>query len=144
MPLTTEEDGSAAASYIGACVGAEDQVKEAVRIVGFPQDNIIIRKGWFQDTFLSPLPKTIALLHLDCDWYESVLLSLRTFYDLVSPGGIILLDDFGHWEGCREAFYDYAQERKLKPLLERFSYAQAFWVKERTHNREFKGKWEIP
>jgi O-methyltransferase len=72
------------------------------------------------------------------------MLSLNTFYDLVPDGGIIILDDFGHWEGCREAFYDFIAQRKLKPLLERFGHTQAFWIKERIHNRDFTGQWEIP
>ena len=78
---------------------------------------------------------SIAFLHIDADWYDSVQLALETFYDRVSTGGVIILDDFGHWEGCREAFYDFAADRGIKPLLERFGHTQAYWIKDRTHNR---------
>lgn len=144
MPATVEKDGPLAAQFVGACKGTEASARAALRLAGFPEDRLVLRKGWFQQTFQEPLPGTVSLLHLDCDWYESVLLSLRTFYDRVSEGGVVILDDFGHWEGCREAFYDFAAERKLRPLLERFGHTQAFWVKNRTHNRDFLGQWEIP
>ncbi|MDD1419088.1 TylF/MycF family methyltransferase [Dolichospermum sp. ST_sed1] len=144
MPETKEVDGLAAAKYVGRCVGAEEKVREAMEIAGFANENYIIRKGWFQDSFQAPLPQAVSLLHIDADWYDSVMLSLNTFYDLVPEGGIIILDDFGHWEGCREAFYDFTAQRGIKPLLERFGHTQIFWVKERSNNREFAGKWYIP
>jgi len=144
LPMPKEVDGSFAATYVGGCVGAEEKVREAMQIARFPEERCVTRKGWFADTFRAPLPQAVSLLHIDADWYESVTLSLRTFYDLVPEGGIIVLDDFGHWEGCREAFYDFVTRRQLKPLLERFGHSQAFWVKGRAHNREFPGKWEIP
>lgn len=144
MPSTREVDGRAADQYIGACVGSEDKVREALRIVHYSENNYIIRRGHFKDTFRDPTPQTISFLHVDADWYDSVILSLKTFYDLVAEGGVIVLDDFGHWEGCREAFYDFVKQRGLKPLLERFGHTQAFWVKGRMHNREFVGRREIP
>lgn len=144
LPPTTGLDGQFAETYVGACVGSEERVREALAIARIPNHRVVIRRGWFQDTFQQALPDSVALLHVDADWYESVLLSLDTFYDRVPDGGVILLDDFGHWEGCREAFYDFAQQRKIKPLLERFGHTQAFWVKGRTDNRAFSGQWQIP
>ncbi len=136
MPKTTEADGPAASDFVGACVGDESKVHAALRLARFPGERYIIRKGWFQDTFTTePLPEAIAFLHIDADWYESVQLALETFYDRVFAGGVIILDDFGHWEGCREAFYDFAAERRIKPLLERFGHTQAYWIKDRNHNR---------
>src|SRR5206468_12484893 len=57
------------------------------------------------------LPELVSILHIDADWYDSVLLALNTFYDRVAEGGIVVLDDFGHKEGCREAFYDFISQR---------------------------------
>lgn len=135
LPAPADVDGPSAGNYTGLCVGSEEKVREAMRVARFPQKHCVIRKGWFQDTFQSELPDVVSFLHIDSDWYDSVMLSLVTFYDRVAEGGVIVLDDFGHWEGCREAFYDFAQARQLKPLLERFAHTQAFWVKGRTHNR---------
>lgn len=143
-PCREEVDGSFAARYTGSCKGTEEKVKDAFGIAGFPEKHCIIRKGLFKDTFQAPRPQQIAFLHIDADWYDNVTLVLDTFYDLVMEGGLIVLDDFGCWEGCREAFYDFVTKRKIKPLLERAGFTQAFWIKGREHNREFRGAWEIP
>lgn len=144
MPPTAKIDGEVATTYVGRCQGSEEKVWEALRIARFREDHCIVRSGWFEDTFQAPLPQAVSLLHVDCDWYDSVMLTLRIFYDLVSDGGVIVLDDFGHWEGCRVAFYEFAQQRGIKPLLERFGYSQAFWVKGRMHNRAYCGQWDVP
>ena len=115
-----------------------------MRIAGYYPGDYVIRKGWFENTFKMPLPEKIAFLHIDADWYASVTLALDTFYDRVEDGGIIVLDDFGHWEGCRESYYDFVQKKNIKPLLERFGHTIAFWIKGRTHNRDFVGEVAIP
>ena len=135
MPETRPIDGPDAAAYHGKCVGAVEQVRAAVAVAGFPEADCIIRKGWFDKTFAEELPEKVAFLHVDCDWYDSVMLTLETFYDRVVEGGVIVLDDFGHWEGCREAFYDFIGRRNLKPLLERCGHTEAWWVKGKQHNR---------
>ena len=129
MPNVTEADGIEAQDFVGKCVGSEEKVREAMRLIKFPSDRSTILSGWFKDTFFSgPLPETVAFLHIDADWYDSVKISLETFYDRVADGGVIVLDDFGCWEGCREAFYDFVAKRGIKPLLERFEFTQAYWV----------------
>lgn len=144
LPDTREEkDGIFASNYVGKCLGSEENVKKALEIVGCNENKYVIKRGWFESTFKDQLPNEIALLHIDADWYDSVKLSLETFYERVAEGGVIVLDDFGCWEGCREAFYDFAEERKIKPLLERFGFSQAYWIKGKTHNRGFQGKKEM-
>jgi O-methyltransferase len=140
MPPASAADGPDAAPYVGQGVGSAEKAREAMRVAGVAESALTIRPGWFADTFALPLPERVALLHIDCDWYESVALTLRTFYDRVNEGGIVILDDFGHWDGAREAFYDFVFERGLKPLVERFGHSQLFWIKGRTHNRDQRGR----
>ena len=136
LPRVTDRDGPDAEEFVGKCVSSEDEVHAAMISADVPREQYIINKGWFEDTFAhSPLPEEIALLHIDADWYESVLLSLETFYDRVPRGGAIVLDDFGYWEGTREAFYDFVAKVGIKPLLERVGDTQAFWIKGKQHNR---------
>lgn len=76
----------------------EDWIRDRVRLV----------KGWFQDT----LPKyegRIALLHLDCDLYESYKLALETLYDKVEPGGVVMFDEYGdqRWPGAAKAIDEF-------------------------------------
>jgi hypothetical protein len=72
------------------------------------RDRIHLVKGWFDET----LPKyegRIALLHLDCDLYESYKLSLETLYDKVQPGGVIMFDEYGdsRWPGASKAIDEF-------------------------------------
>ncbi len=57
------------------------------------------------------IPEKIAVLRLDTDWYESTKHELETFYDSVVPGGIVIIDDYGHWEGCRKAVDEFLESR---------------------------------
>lgn len=52
-------------------------------------------------------PDKIAILRLDTDWYESTKFELDNFYDKVSVGGIVIVDDYGHWQGCKQAVDEF-------------------------------------
>lgn len=52
-------------------------------------------------------PKKISLLHLDTDFYDSTLIELNTLWNRISPKGICVIDDYGHWNGCRTAVDEY-------------------------------------
>ncbi len=136
LPDVKEIDGPDSKEWVGKCKGTEEDVLEALTSVGAPPGQYLLRKGWFQNSFLEELPEKVALLHCDADWYDSVLLVLETFYERIPTGGIVVLDDFGWWEGCREAFYDFCFRHKERPLLERIDCDQAYWIKGRTDNRD--------
>jgi O-methyltransferase len=135
IPSATQIDGDLAEHFTGDFVGSESRVREVLGKVNFPIERAIFRKGLFDDTFRQPLPTAVAVLHVDGDWYESVIGSLRRFYPLLADGGFVVLDDFGHWEGARRAFYAFCREQEIEPLLERVGYTQAFWRKGEEHNR---------
>jgi len=60
-------------------------------------------------------PEKIAILRLDTDWYESTKFELEHFYKYVVPGGIIIIDDYGHWKGCKRAVHEFLD---LNPEIE--------------------------
>ncbi len=135
MPSTSDKDGIEAAKWVGQCRGTVEDVREAMKLVSADDSRYTIIEGWFENTFHKKLPKEVAFLHCDADWYDSVTLVLDTFYPLISEGGCVVLDDFGYWEGCREAFYDFCVRHNEKPLLERVGSSQAYWIKHKLHNR---------
>lgn len=135
LPDATEKDGNYAHEWVGKCVAAEEHVREVLQLVGVREEDFTIQKGWFESTFKQKLPQQVSLLHCDADWYDSVLLVLETFYPMIPVGGVIVLDDFGYWEGCREAFYEFCDRHNERPLLERIGTDQAFWIKGRVTNR---------
>lgn len=141
IPAPTVIDGDYAQSFTGDFVGSVGSVYEVLEKVRFPLEQAVFRKGLFQDTFKEQLPHKIALLHVDGDWYESILLTLQTFYPIVSDGGVIILDDFGHWEGARRAFYEFCRQQEIEPLIERVGYTQAFWRKGQEHSREIQNRY---
>ncbi|MGH3718015.1 MAG: TylF/MycF/NovP-related O-methyltransferase [Pseudonocardiaceae bacterium] len=142
LPPAGDRDGSFARTLPpGGCLGTESTARQTLGRAGVPADRIEVRAGWFHDTFAAPLPSAVCYLHIDADWYDSVLLSLRTFYPLVSPGGVIVLDDFGWWEGARRAFYDFVAEYQIHPLVDRAGPGQLLWIKGATHHRYLAPVW---
>ena len=83
------------------------QIARTLRVA----DVIVPVKGLFRDTLprLAPTLPAIALLHADGDWYESTMDILRNLYGRVVPGGFVQIDDYGYWEGCRQAVTDFQQ-----------------------------------
>jgi O-methyltransferase len=136
LPEAGDVDGPAALAWTGGARAVEQDVIDVLTATGIRPERYTIRKGWFEDSFQQPLPKQVAFLHCDADWHDSVLLTLETFYPLMADGGIVVLDDFGWWEGCREAFYSFCWRHDERPLLERCGSDQAWWIKGKTHSRK--------
>lgn len=55
----------------------------------------------------------IALLHMDGDWYSSTMTIWMALFDQVSDDGRIQVDDFGYWDGCRQATLEFFAQRRL-------------------------------
>ncbi|MCR6721038.1 MAG: TylF/MycF family methyltransferase [Chitinophagaceae bacterium] len=71
----------------------------------------------------------MALLRLDTDWYESTKHELIHLYDRLVPGGILIIDDYGHWNGARKAVDEFIAERKLNLFLNRIDYTGRLAIK---------------
>ncbi len=95
LPAPSSQEGMEAQQWTGRCRANEDEVKANLISLGCDINKFVFRKGWFSETFNQPLLESVALLHCDADWFESVSLTLRTFYHLIPDGGIVVLDDFG-------------------------------------------------
>lgn len=119
LPAPGEKDGQQAHSLYreGWCHGTAGDVRAICRRVGVEDARLHLVEGWFQDTLPAFPPQPIALLHVDADWYESVRLCLETFYDRVSPGGFVVFDDYGRWEGCTRAVDEFVAARRLGNLV---------------------------
>lgn len=65
----------------------------------------------------SNLPKEISILRLDTDWYESTKAELESLYPILSKRGVLIVDDYGYWEGSRKAVDEYFEKRQYKPLF---------------------------
>ena len=86
---------------------------------GYPKNKINLIKGWFQDTLNvnKKFIKNIALLRLDGDFYESTMITLEELYPLVSKGGVVIIDDYGGFQGCKKAVDEYFDKINYHPPL---------------------------
>jgi len=102
----------------GTCAAPQDSLREACRALKVEH---LIRPvpGLFKDTLprVGPEMGELALLHMDSDWYESTRDILDNLWDRVVPGGLIQIDDFGFWDGCRKALEEFAAQRRLALTL---------------------------
>ena len=117
LPQPRAEDGERARAWVGKCLGQIDLVREVLGKTGARMEDVEIVKGWFENTLASSQTGAIALLHLDADWYESTMTILEQLYDRVHPNGYLVLDDYGHWPGCRRALDEFMAKRGLRPKL---------------------------
>ena len=115
LPRPGERDGQSERNgyFVGMNRGCIDNVQAAFRRLHVPFAQVKVIPGWFNDTLASVPVESIALLHVDADWYDSVKIVLDVFYDKVTPGGYIVLDDYGYWQGCNRAVAEFLSERGL-------------------------------
>lgn len=92
-------------------------------------ERIIFLKGWFKDTLPSANINKLALLRLDGDLYESTIIPLETLYDKVSPGGVVIVDDYHVVEGCRQAVKDFRASRNISEEIREIDGVGVYWQK---------------
>jgi hypothetical protein len=106
------------------------EVREALLSTGYPPERVHLVEGRVEDTLPAAAPREIALLRLDTDWYESTRHELEHLYPRLSPGGVLILDDYGHYQGARRAVDEYfAETGERRPLLTRIDYTGRVGVK---------------
>lgn len=117
------------------CLTDLSEVRENMKLTNYPESRIKFIKGKVEDTIPQILPDaSIALLRLDTDWYESTKHELIHLYPLISKNGVLIIDDYGHWEGCRKAVDEYFSENKITMLLNRIDYTGRMGIKTEMEN----------
>lgn len=87
------------------------KVSQAFSKFGFDikENNIQLIKGIYQDTLKIELP--VAFAHIDCDWYDSVLICLQQIEPHLVSGGLLVIDDYYTWSGCKKAVDEYFEDK---------------------------------
>jgi hypothetical protein len=109
----TDEDAS------DWCLSPLEEVRENVFSTGYKKDKIHFIKGRVEDTIPKKTPKGIALLRLDTDWYESTKHELIHLFPLLNKSGVLIIDDYGDWQGARRAVDEYIKDNNIRILLNR-------------------------
>lgn len=107
-----------------------DDVKATILGSGYPPQHIHFVKGKVETTIPDIAPDKIALLRLDTDWYESTRHELVHLYNRIPSAGVLLIDDYGHWNGCRQAVDEFFARDDIAPvLLNRIDYTGRLAIK---------------
>ena len=99
------------------CIASLEDVQRNIFSTGYPREKIHFIKGLVENTLPAQAPKQIALLRLDTDWYASTKHELTHLYPNLCQHGVLILDDYGYWQGSRRAVDEYLTDINFKPLL---------------------------
>lgn len=125
-------NGSGRLRPIGECTAAlEDCRKLLEEEIGYPSELVRYHQGWFQDTLpgLAGSLSQIALLRLDGDWYDSTAICLDHLYSKVVSHGLVVIDDYGYWPGCRRAVDEFLEHIVGPVMLHSIDSSGRYWVK---------------
>ena len=89
-----------------------DYVKDNMNKTGIDNSKIIYVEGLVEETLNSVYPDKISILRLDTDFYLSTKKELEILYPKLQIGGVIIIDDYGHWKGCKKAVDEYFKDKK--------------------------------
>lgn len=104
------------------CYSTLETVQKNIYSTGYPKNKIRFIKGKVEETIPLTVPQKISLLRLDTDWFDSTYHELVHLYPLLSQKGILIIDDYGHWQGARKAVDQYFREINIHPLMNRIDY----------------------
>lgn len=130
-------DGEAAKDQLGRnprshgiwCEASIEDVRANLESTGYPRERVHFVKGKVEDTIPARIPDEIALLRLDTDWYTSTLHELHHLYPRLAKHGILIIDDYGHWQGARQAVDEYFKDAGPDLYLHRIDYTGRILVK---------------
>jgi len=111
------------------CYASLGEVQRAMYGTGYPTSKIHFVQGLVEETIPGAAPARLAILRLDTDWYASTRHELVHLFPRLSHGGVLMIDDYGHWRGARLATDGYFTEHKLHFLLNRIDYTGRIGVK---------------
>jgi O-methyltransferase len=97
--------------------GSLKDVKQTLMQTRYPWEKILFVAGQVETTLPKQAPDQIALLRLDTDWYASTYHELEHLYPRLVEGGVLIVDDYGHWQGAKKAVDDYFRKHAIDTEL---------------------------
>jgi SAM-dependent methyltransferase len=104
--------------YFDPAVFSEDGVRATLEATGYPPERLHLVRGKVEETLPASAPDELALLRLDTDFYESTRHELEHLYPRLVAGGVLIVDDYGEFEGARQAVDEYLAGLADPPALE--------------------------
>ena len=110
-------------------VASRDVFEENIAQINYPKELLNVFEGDIRQLVNEWHPKPIAVLRLDTDWYETTKLELSTFWEYITPGGFVIIDDYGYWQGARQATDEFLATLTRVPLAIRIDYSGVLLMK---------------
>lgn len=123
LPRQTSEESSHWAE------ASLEDVRANLLSIGYPEKRLHFIKGMVERTIPNLAPQSVALLRLDTDWYASTKHEMEHLFPRLVRNGILIIDDYGHFEGARKAVDEYIAKQQLPLLLNRIDYTGRLIVK---------------
>lgn len=114
-------------SGIESLAVSRTQVEAAFDRYGMLDNRVRFLEGWFGETLPQAPIKQLALLRLDGDLYQSTWEALDCLYPLLSTGGIVIVDDYGAFEPCRQAVDDYRRLHCVAEEMHAIDWTGIWW-----------------
>ena len=111
------------------CYASLAEVQANLESIGYLQNKVHYIVGKVEETIPEQSPRSISILRLDTDWYESTKHELTYLYPRLVKGGVLIIDDYGHWQGARKAVDEYFAVNKVPILLNRIDYTGRIAIK---------------
>lgn len=111
------------------CYSDLESVRKNMSLTNYDLKKVHFIKGKVEDTIPKNVPSKISLLRLDTDWFESTYHELKYLFPLLSKNGVLIIDDYGHWKGAKEAVDKYIKEENITILLNRIDYTGRIGIK---------------
>lgn len=106
-----------------------EDVRTNVLSTGYPAELVRFVPGRVEETIPAHAPERIAILRLDTDWYESTRHELEQLFPRLAVGGVLIIDDYGHWQGARRAVDEYLAATGTRLFLSRIDYTGRLAIK---------------
>jgi O-methyltransferase len=106
-----------------------EEVQALFRRYDLLDERVQFLKGWFRDTLPAAPVERLAMLRVDGDLYESTMDALEALYARVSPGGFVLIDDYGDFAPCRQAVDDFRSRHAISNALQKVDWSGVYWRK---------------
>ena len=111
------------------CYCPLDEVRNNLSTTSYPVEHLHFVQGTVESTIPDQSPDQIAILRLDTDWYSSTRHELIHLYPRLVRGGVLIIDDYGYWQGARQAVDEYIEQNSLRLLLHRIDHSARICIK---------------
>lgn len=103
IPASTSDFSDTAIKEVDAFIRANLQEKD-----------LILRKGFFPDSFAGLETNRWRFVHIDCDLYEPTKAGMERFWPALVPGGVIAVHDYNsNYAGVKTAVDEYSAAEKI-------------------------------